>query len=82
VAPESQPAEPHNMNSETSKEGREDALTDSTLQDVSNGTAQNEEFRSSRRFSKNTEPFEKWEREEMENLLSQLNGQLGMYRSF
>jgi phospholipase D1/2 len=79
AAPESQPAEPHNMNSELSKDGRENALTDLPLQDVPIGTAQNEELHSSRRFSKNSEPFEKWEREEMENLLSQLNGQLVVY---
>ena len=79
VAHESQPAEPHNMNSELSKESGENALADSSLQDLSIGTTQNEELHSHRRSSKNSEPFESWEREEMEELLSQLNGQLGMY---
>lgn len=82
VAHESQPAEPHNMNSGLSEEGGENALADSSLQDLLSGTAQNEELHSPRRSSKNSEPFEKWEREEMEKLLSQLNGQLGMYRLF
>jgi len=30
-----------------------------------------------RRHAKGTEPFEKWERNEMENLLGELNGHLG-----
>ena len=79
AAHESQPAEPHNMNSELSKEGGENALADSSLQDLSIGMTQNEEFHSYQRSSKNSEPFEKREREEMEELLSQLNGQLGMF---
>ena len=82
TAQDSQPAEPHNLNSELSKECGENALADSSLQDLSIGTTQNEELQNHRRSSKNSEPFEKWEREEMEKLLSQLNGQLGMYRSF
>ena len=76
AAHESQPAEPHNMNSESSKECGENVLADSSLPDLSIGTTQNED--SHRRSSKNSEPFEKWEREEMEELLSQLNGQLGI----
>jgi hypothetical protein len=32
-----------------------------------------------RRHARGDEPFEKWEREEMENLLHELNGQLGAY---
>jgi phospholipase D1/2 len=85
AAHESQPAESHNMNSELSKEGGENALADSSLQDLSIGTTQKEELHNHRRRSsraKNSEPFEKWEREEMEELLSQLNGQLGMNRLF
>jgi phospholipase D1/2 len=78
AAQESQLAEPHNTNSELSKESGENALADSSLHDLSTGTTQNEELQSHRRPSKNSEPFEKWEREEMEELLSQLNGQLGM----
>jgi len=42
-------------------------------------TTQNEEPTKHRRHAKGTEPFEKWEREEMEKLLGQLNGQLGMW---
>jgi hypothetical protein len=78
AAHESQPPEHHNMNSELlSKECGESALSDSSLQDLlSIGTTQNEE-QLHRRSSKNSEPFEKWEREEMEELLSQLNGHLG-----
>ena len=68
------------MNSELSKESGENALADPSLQDFSTETTQNEELHSHRRSSKNSEPFEKWERDEMEELLSQLNGQLGMYR--
>ena len=75
---ESQPA---NTNSELNKESGENALADSSLQDPSIGTTPNEELHS-HRSSKNSEPFEKWERAEMEELLSQLNGQLGMYRLF
>lgn len=86
AAHESQPPaeRPHNMNSELSKEGGENALAgDSFLQDLSIGTTQKEELHNHRRrSSKYSEPFEKWEREEMEELLSQLNGQLGMYRLF
>jgi phospholipase D1/2 len=81
TAHESQPAEPQNMNSESSK-GGENALSDSSLKDLSIMTKQNEELYNQRRSSKSSEPFEKWEREEMEKLLSQLNGQLGMYRLF
>jgi hypothetical protein len=67
------------MNSKLNKECGEDPIANSSLQDLSSvGTTQNED--SHRRSSKNSEPFEKWEREEMEELLSQLNGQLGMYR--
>ena len=69
------------MNSELSKEGGGNTFADSYLQDSSIGVTQNDELHSPRRSSKNSEPFEKWEREEMEKLLSQLNGQLGMYRS-
>jgi phospholipase D1/2 len=77
---ESQPGKPHDMNSMLSKEN---ALADLSLQDLSSiGTTQNEELHNHRRSSKNSEPFEKWEREEMEELLLQLNGQLGMYRLF
>ena len=78
AAHESQPAEPQNMNSESSKEGGENTLADSSLDLLSIGTTQNEELYNHRRSSKGSEPFKKWEREEMEKLLSQLNGQLGM----
>ena len=44
-------------------------------------TTQNEEPMKHRRHAKGTEPFEKWERDEMEKLLGQLNGQLGMWAS-
>lgn len=63
------------MNSELSKGGSENDL-ELPLHDPS---TQNEELRSHWRSSKNSEPFEKWEREEMEKLLLQLNGQLGRY---
>ena len=74
--------ESHNINLELSKECGENTLANSSLQDLSIGTTQNEELHSHRRSSKNSEPFEKWEREKMEELLSQLNGQLGMCRLF
>lgn len=83
AAPESQPADLQNMNSESSKEGGENTPADSSLQDLlSTGTSQSEELYNHRKSSKGSEPFKKWEREEMEKLLSQLNGQLGMYRLF
>ena len=71
---ESQSADRHDK-------GSEDGLPDSHLQDSFIGTTQDEELHSHRwRSSKGSEPFEKWERDEMEKLLLQLNGRLGMYR--
>jgi phospholipase D1/2 len=69
------------MNSESSKEGGQNGL-ESPLRHSSIATTQNEEQHSHHRSrsSKGSEPFEKWEQEEMEKLLLQLNGQLGMYR--
>jgi len=74
---ESHLADPHDMHSELSKGDRENGL-ESPLPDSSSATAQNEEAHSRRR-SKGSQPFEKWEREEMEKLLLQLNGQLVIY---
>ena len=77
AAHRSQSADHHDMN-----KGSENGLADSPLQESFIGTTQEEELRSHQRSSKSAGPFEKWEREEMEKLLSQLNGQLGMYRYF
>ena len=85
AAHEAQSADPHDMSSQSSKEGGQNGL-ESPLRHSSIATTQNEELhshhrsRSSNLKSKGSEPFEKWEREEMEKLLLQLNGQLGMYR--
>lgn len=35
-----------------------------------------------RKPARGSEPFEKWERDEMENLLRELNGHLGISRAF
>ena len=66
------------MNSQLSKEGGEDGL-ETPFHNPATAATQNEEPHGHRRTSKGSEPFEKWEREEMEKLLLQLNGQLGMY---
>lgn len=79
AAHESQPADSLDMKSELSKEGGEDGL-ETPLHNSSIATTQNEELHSHQWSFKGSEPFEKWEREEMEKLLLQLNGQLGMYR--
>jgi phospholipase D1/2 len=76
AAHRSQSADHHDTN-----KGSENGLADSPLQESFIGTTQ-EELHSHQRSSKSAGPFEKWEREEMEKLLSQLNGQLGMYRYF
>jgi len=73
VAHESQSADHHDK-------GSENGLADSHLQDSFIGTTQDEELHSHRgRSSKGSEPFEKWERDEMEKLLLQLNGRLVVY---
>jgi phospholipase D1/2 len=39
----------------------------------------NSEPERSRKPARGSEPFEKWERDEMENILRELNGHLGMF---
>ena len=65
----------------TSRLSREDGeeCPPTPLNNPSFVTSQNEEPVKPRRRAKGAEPFEKWERDEMEKLLGQLNGQLGMW---
>ncbi|KAF8798774.1 phospholipase D [Phlegmacium glaucopus] len=77
VAHESHPADSFDVNPELSK-GGDDGL-ETSLRNSFVSTTQNEDTQSHRRPSKGSKPFEKWEREEMEKLLLQLNGQLVIY---
>ena len=62
--------------SETTRDETDDAPTTPSYGGATPSTS-NEEPPKQRRPAKGSEPFEKWEREEMEKLLGQLNGQLG-----
>ncbi|TFK27984.1 phospholipase D [Coprinopsis marcescibilis] len=71
--------EPNNsdINSETSKEGHDESPPE-MARDIPSSAATAESFKSRNR-AKGSEPFEKWEREQMERLLNQLNGHLVIY---
>jgi len=73
----SQPSDTTDMASEMSREG--EGTPPTPLNNSSCAPIQNdEEPVKPRRPAKGSEPFEKWERDEMEKLLGQLNGHLGM----
>ncbi|KAF8158304.1 hypothetical protein B0H34DRAFT_769482 [Crassisporium funariophilum] len=78
AAHESQASDTIDMASEMSKEGDEAPST--PMHNSSFATTHNEEQPSKpRRAARGSEPFEKWERDEMEKLLLQLNGHLVIY---
>lgn len=58
-----------------SKEG----VDDPTASTANTSTGNSEKDPKARRPTKGTEPFEKWERDEMEKLLGQTNGHLGAH---
>lgn len=64
------------MESERSKDECEDAPT--TPGHGSSIAANQEEQSKPRRPARGSEPFEKWERDQMEELLGKLNGHLGV----
>ncbi|KAF8964181.1 hypothetical protein BDZ97DRAFT_1731107 [Flammula alnicola] len=67
---------PTDIASEMSKEEGEETPP---LNSSSFAATQNEEPTKPRRPARGSEPFEKWERDEMEKLLGELNGQLVIY---
>jgi phospholipase D1/2 len=68
------------MASEMSREGGEEVPPTSVNNSSFATTTQHDEDPAKpRRPAKGSEPFEKWERDEMEKLLGQLNGQLGLW---
>ncbi|KAG5646538.1 hypothetical protein DXG03_003305 [Asterophora parasitica] len=74
----------HTEEKEESREAGSDEYTrpskDSTEDATSNTHFSTEKEPKARKHAKGTEPFEKWERDEMEKLLGQVNGHLGMNR--
>lgn len=58
-----------------SQEGTSEDFKDEPSVDANHAPAS--EFKPTRKPTKGTEPFERWEREEMELLLNDLNGHLG-----
>jgi phospholipase D1/2 len=67
------------MASELSREGEGTPPTPLNNSSFATTTQNDEEPAKPRRPTKGSEPFEKWERDEMEKLLGQLNGQLVLY---
>ncbi|KIM43354.1 hypothetical protein M413DRAFT_18406 [Hebeloma cylindrosporum] len=74
----SQASDTTDMASRMSREDGEECPP-TPLNNSSFVTSHNEEPVKHRRHAKGAEPFEKWERDEMEKLLGQLNGQLVLY---
>ncbi|KAF8908954.1 hypothetical protein CPB84DRAFT_1813208 [Gymnopilus junonius] len=64
--------------SQTTKEETDDAPTTPSYGGVTPSSS-NEGSSKQRRHARGSDPFEKWERDEMEKLLEQLNGQLVVY---
>ncbi|KAF9527594.1 phospholipase D [Crepidotus variabilis] len=78
-APTTQPSD---MNSEVSREGEDLPTSPPPSAAAASSTTHPEEHQQqskARRPAKGAEPFEKWEREEMEQLLGELNGHLILY---
>ncbi|KAJ7163385.1 phospholipase D [Mycena filopes] len=63
---------PHSDSDEKASEGKEDESPDANANPAASEKRKN-------KASTGSEPFEKWEREEMEKLLGQLNGHLVLY---
>ena len=78
----SQASDTTDIESEMSREGEGAPPTPLNSSSFATTTQNDEDLPKPRRPAKGSEPFEKWERDEMEKLLGQLNGQLGMWPVF